>query len=724
MAHRKLQQEIDRVFKKITEGLEIFNTYYERHESCTNNPSQKDKLEGDLKREVKKLQRLREQIKSWQSSPDVKDKDSLLEYRRSVEIAMEKYKAVEKASKEKAYSNICLKRSEVLDPQERERRDVENYLSQAIDELERQYDQAQAEIDRLIVLGKKKKSTSAINEEKRNHLKNSQTRYRWHQQQMELALRLLANEELDPQSVRDIEDDINYFIDSNQDEGFIEDETIYSPLDLDLNEAIAHEVAVSFATQTNDDKDDSDFKDDSKLSKKEQRKLERETRKAAKAAGKGGPIPSTSDFVIENSSELNVTTKDKNESEPKVSESNDARVISGSISPSITPTSIPSSANTTAHSSSSKTDVSIPVKQQLLSQLSVETLDFQNNTYSSHKITGPVTPNTLKDIGVDIRPPKEPKWTNSLNLISKNGTEQNSYLLNTIQTTSNLSDKNCDVMKQEFDDSLITQPPPLRAENKTNFQIVSDSETIADDYETDITDDELDNEPKPIELTQSELERREQTKAQLTETLCHDFQLLQMPVGIQNIIMGSLINANNLHPPDGKLGGFRRFADICKAYRLEEIPPTVNPPPPLDALRSMSQWDMVRASLAGCTDELLILEKFGNLEIFTLFYNYYYSITPLEHSIAYNFLNERNWKISKTRDTWFLRQSQPKFSNELCEVADYKIFKLDDWTVIDKVNFKLEYSILKDPLLPPHDLSSHSQQLLLQLNQGNLTKKE
>lgn len=98
MAHRKLQQEIDRVFKKINEGLEIFDMYYERHESCVNNPSQKDKLEADLKREVKKLQRLREQIKSWQSSPEVKDKDSLLNYRRSVEIAMEKYKAVEKAS--------------------------------------------------------------------------------------------------------------------------------------------------------------------------------------------------------------------------------------------------------------------------------------------------------------------------------------------------------------------------------------------------------------------------------------------------------------------------------------------------------------------------------------------------------------------------------------------------------------------------------------------------
>ena len=129
MAHRKLQQEVDKVFKKINEGLEIFDTYYERHDACNNNPSQKDKLESDLKREVKKLQRLREQIKSWQGSPEIKDKDSLLNYRKLVEIAMEKYKAVEKASKEKAYSNISLKKSDILDPEEQERQEVSNYLS-------------------------------------------------------------------------------------------------------------------------------------------------------------------------------------------------------------------------------------------------------------------------------------------------------------------------------------------------------------------------------------------------------------------------------------------------------------------------------------------------------------------------------------------------------------------------------------------------------------------
>ena len=107
---------------------------------------------------------------------------------------------------------------------------------------------------------------------------------------MELALRLLANEELDPQDVKNVQDDINYFVESNQDPDFVEDETIYDGLNLQSNEAIAHEVAQYFASQNAEDNNTSDanesLQDISKLSKKEQRKLEREAKKAAKLAAK------------------------------------------------------------------------------------------------------------------------------------------------------------------------------------------------------------------------------------------------------------------------------------------------------------------------------------------------------------------------------------------------------------------------------------------------------
>ena len=84
MAARKLQQEIDKTFKKVDEGIEEFNSIYEKIYS-SQNASQKDKLEEHLKREIKKLQKHRDQIKSWAAQNDVKDKTGLMEQRKRIE---------------------------------------------------------------------------------------------------------------------------------------------------------------------------------------------------------------------------------------------------------------------------------------------------------------------------------------------------------------------------------------------------------------------------------------------------------------------------------------------------------------------------------------------------------------------------------------------------------------------------------------------------------------
>jgi CCR4-NOT transcription complex subunit 3 len=78
--------DIDRVFKKITEGVEAFDDTFEKFKS-TDNINQKEKYESDMKKEIKKLQRLREQLKSWISSNDVKDKSELIKQRQLIEQA-------------------------------------------------------------------------------------------------------------------------------------------------------------------------------------------------------------------------------------------------------------------------------------------------------------------------------------------------------------------------------------------------------------------------------------------------------------------------------------------------------------------------------------------------------------------------------------------------------------------------------------------------------------
>lgn len=76
--------EIDRTLKKVTEGVELFESIYDKMQSSTNQ-TQKEKLETDLKTQIKKLQRMRDQIKSWVASNDIKDKSQLLEYRKLIE---------------------------------------------------------------------------------------------------------------------------------------------------------------------------------------------------------------------------------------------------------------------------------------------------------------------------------------------------------------------------------------------------------------------------------------------------------------------------------------------------------------------------------------------------------------------------------------------------------------------------------------------------------------
>ena len=76
--------EIDRVLKKVAEGVETFEGIFDKIQATTNS-NQKEKLEQDLKKEIKKLQRHRDQIKTWISSNDIKDKRALLENRRLIE---------------------------------------------------------------------------------------------------------------------------------------------------------------------------------------------------------------------------------------------------------------------------------------------------------------------------------------------------------------------------------------------------------------------------------------------------------------------------------------------------------------------------------------------------------------------------------------------------------------------------------------------------------------
>ncbi|EEU45603.1 uncharacterized protein NECHADRAFT_93799 [Fusarium vanettenii 77-13-4] len=234
MAARKLQQEVDKCFKKVAEGVTEFSAIYEKIEQ-SNNPAQKDKLEDNLKREIKKLQRLRDQIKTWAASNDIKDKAPLLEHRKLIETQMEKFKAVEKAMKTKAYSKEGLSAAAKLDPKEQAKVEASEFLSSMVDDLEQQIETLEAEGESIQATMKKGKNNSA-KAERIAEVERVIERHKWHQGKLELIRRSLENGGVEPEQVNELEESIRYYVSDGMNEDFIEDEEMYEELDLEDEE--------------------------------------------------------------------------------------------------------------------------------------------------------------------------------------------------------------------------------------------------------------------------------------------------------------------------------------------------------------------------------------------------------------------------------------------------------------------------------------------------------
>ncbi|KIP09888.1 hypothetical protein PHLGIDRAFT_116041 [Phlebiopsis gigantea 11061_1 CR5-6] len=234
MAARKLQSEIDRTLKKVAEGVELFESIYDKMQASTNQ-TQKEKLETDLKTQIKKLQRLRDQIKTWVASNDIKDKTLLLENRRLIETQMEKFKACEKEMKTKAFSKEGLIQSAKLDPKQQEKLETTHWLQSQVEELLLQVETAEAEIETLQG-GVKKKNRGGQTAERLEELERLNERRKWHISRLELILRLLDNGSLSTDKVNTLKEDVSYFVESNTEEDFDEDEGIYDELNLDEEE--------------------------------------------------------------------------------------------------------------------------------------------------------------------------------------------------------------------------------------------------------------------------------------------------------------------------------------------------------------------------------------------------------------------------------------------------------------------------------------------------------
>lgn len=148
---------------------------------------------------------------------------------------MEKFKAVEKEMKTKAFSKEGLQATAKLDPAEKAKLEACQFLANMVEELERQIEMYEAEEEALQATVKKgKKDTSKA--DRLSEISRTLERHKYHQGKLELLLRSLENGNVETEQVQELEESIKYYVEENQAVDFLEDDTIYDDLNLEEDE--------------------------------------------------------------------------------------------------------------------------------------------------------------------------------------------------------------------------------------------------------------------------------------------------------------------------------------------------------------------------------------------------------------------------------------------------------------------------------------------------------
>lgn len=147
---------------------------------------------------------------------------------------MEKFKAVEKTMKTKAFSKEGLSAAAKLDPKEKAKGEASDFLGSQIDELELRIEHLEAEAETL--RGAKKGKKSRDNQERLAEIERIIEKHKWHQGKLELAKRSLVNGGVDAEQINDIKDSIQYYVQEGESQPDYADDTMYDDLNLDEDE--------------------------------------------------------------------------------------------------------------------------------------------------------------------------------------------------------------------------------------------------------------------------------------------------------------------------------------------------------------------------------------------------------------------------------------------------------------------------------------------------------
>lgn len=695
MSHRKLQKEVDAIFKKIHEGLDLFNYYFQRHEA-SNNDSQREKLESDLKKEIKKLQKFRDQIKTWQLNESMEATiapSKLQEHRKLVEEAMECYKEVEKNSKMKSFSNQSIMLA-ALDSGETELSEETlesiEYLQGIIDELNGQLEVLEEEYEKLSGKKARKNNLHAI-EERKQELESFINTDNFHIEHLESLIGYLKNGKISAELISTIQDYLNFYVESNQDPDFIDDDTLYDELIKEAKQR-AEEAANEDVSMSNDNDTTVDTIPDILLSKKVS-----ETNSRSSPSPKPNPTP---------------------------------------------PPAPPAPAPAPQLSSKSTASPSPPKSSPAGSTPKIKPAPLQNNVLETPESLSPAIIKTLKPAVAPTKPVGALKWAaaaagNSANdspAVSNVHSSNNNGALSNGHSNGHINEKAPPKVE-----TIPDSRPELKSEPKDHHHQPQRIELTP-------TQDKYVQVLKNSALSQPELE------------LFSDTSLTSLPPGIQDLIVsftatrkigsissknGSKFGSSPSRNDTSKLLLIPKEYDqfktsLFKPYLPKLIQLSSNDDisfvqaikPPLQLLKLQSYWNSIRAQQQydHFAVEIELLgsrnspEKTNLINELTMvfFYGYYYGFTPVENLIAQTYLFRLGWRPygskialqdqssgdnhfnsksheSKQNYYWFKCikniPSPPTETQEYVEYGDYQVFDLFSWEIYVKYGFRFDVSL-------------------------------
>ena len=214
---RKIKAEIDKTHKKIREGFDVFQSLWDKVEDATDHSS-KQRWTAELKKELKKLQRMRDQIKGWLSNGAVKDTSDLEHHKSEIESKMELFKDLERDVKTKAYMGSSDDEEEFDRDADPELTEVVDWISETVDTLQDQLSEYQETLDEEMRMGKR------ADQEVVDRFQTAIEQNKWHVENLESILQLCYDGEVTASIVSRIRDDVEYYVESHMDEDFFADE--------------------------------------------------------------------------------------------------------------------------------------------------------------------------------------------------------------------------------------------------------------------------------------------------------------------------------------------------------------------------------------------------------------------------------------------------------------------------------------------------------------------